>query len=166
MKRTKNQTKTKLHKISSCQTNRYNNIYSAEIEQLEKIISGNEKCVENNFNAVKSMTLIPDRTTRVTYDKKPMVKCRINGINCELLIDSGADVNVIKKSYLEKKIGVVLDNQNRRVNKLKCANSSEIKVYGEIGLSVEIGPNSKEVNFLVVDNILPEIILGIRSLKY
>ena len=49
------------------------------------------------------MTLIPDRTTRVTYDKKPMVKCRVNGINCELLIDSGADVNVIKKSYFEKK---------------------------------------------------------------
>ena len=65
-----------------------------------------------------------------------MVKCRVNGINCELLIDSEADVNVIKKSYLEKKIVVFLDNQNRRVNRPKCANSSEIKVYGEIGLSV------------------------------
>ena len=32
-------------------------------------------------------------------------------------------------------------------------------------MSVEIGPNSKVVNFLVVDNIVPEIILGIRSLK-
>ena len=30
---------------------------------------------------------------------------------------------------------------------------------------MDIGPNSKEVNFLVVDNILPEIILLIRSLK-
>ena len=48
---------------------------------------------------------------------------------------------------------------------MKCANSSKIKVYGEIDLSVEIGPNSKVVNFLVVDNILPEIILRIRSLK-
>ena len=85
-----------------------------------------------------------------------MVKCRVNGINCELLIDSGADVNLIKKSYLEKKIGVVLHNQNRRVNKLKCSNISEIKVYGGIGLSVGIAPNSKVVNFLVVDNILAE----------
>ena len=33
------------------------------------------------------------------------------------------------------------------------------KVYGEIGLSVEIGPNSKVVNFLVVDNIVHEICL-------
>ena len=82
---------------------RYNNIYSAEIEQLEKIISGNQKSVENNFNAVKSTTLISDRTTRVTYDKKPMVKCRVNGINCELLIDSGADVNVIKKIVCREK---------------------------------------------------------------
>ena len=30
---------------------------------------------------------------------------------------------------------------------------------------MEIGPNSKVVNFLVVDNILPEVILGLRSLK-
>ena len=59
----------------------------------------------------------------------------------------------------------IFEKQNRRINKLKCAYSSEIKVYGEIGFSIEIGPNSKVVNFLVVDNIVSEIILGIRSLK-
>ena len=64
-----------------------------------------------------------------------------------------------------EKIDLVLEKQNRPINKLKWANSSEIKVYREIGLSVEIGPNSKVVNFLVVDNIVPEIILSIRSLK-
>ena len=106
------------------------------------------------------MTLIPDSTTRITFDKKPMVKCRVNGVNCESLIDSGAYVNVIKKSCLEKKIGLVLEKQNRRINKLKCANSSEIKVFDDRELSVEICPNSKVVNFLVVDNIVPEIILG------
>ena len=68
---------------------------------------------------------------------------------------------LLKNRISRKNIGEVLDNQNRRVNKLKCANSSKIKVYGEIDLSVEIGPNSKVVNFLVVDNILPEIILRI-----
>ena len=40
------------------------------------------------------MTLIPDSATRITFDKKPMVKCRVNGVNCELLMDSGANVNV------------------------------------------------------------------------
>ena len=73
---------------------------------MEKYIYGDKKGIENASNAVKSMTLIPDSTTRITFDKKPMVKCRVNGVNCELLIDSGADVNVIKKSCLEKKIGL------------------------------------------------------------
>ena len=61
----------------------------------------------------------------------------------------------LKNHVLRKKIGLVLEKQNSRINKLKCVNSSEIKVCGEIGLSVEIGPNSKVANFLVVDNIVP-----------
>ena len=48
----------------------------------------------------------------------------MNGINGELLIDFGADVNIIKKSCLEKKIGLVLEKPNRRINKLNYADSS------------------------------------------
>ena len=40
-----------------------------------------------------------------------------------------------------------------------------VRVYGEIGLSVEIGPNSEVVNFLVVDNIVDKLIFDSDQFK-
>ena len=69
--------------------------YDQDIEDLYSFICNEEK-------EIKAMKLYPAEKTVKKLSKKPMVKSRINGQLCDMLIDTGADVNVIERSYLEK----------------------------------------------------------------
>jgi len=95
-----------------------------------------------------------------------MIKCRINSRQCNALVNSESDVNVVKKDFLKKHFNITPQCLNSTYDHaLKCANSSEIKICGRVNLMVEIGPQIKKVSFLVVENIMPEIILGMKCLN-
>jgi hypothetical protein len=137
--------------------------YDSSIHEIYDFVCGKDLPVNNSTTNIKTMTVVPTSKSRPRTHHKPMVKCRVNNRVCEVLIDSGADVNVIEQSFLERKLGI---NKTRKSSSvLKCANNSQLDVCGEIILSVQIGPEYKQLPFVIVKNIVPSIILGIRSLK-
>lgn len=140
--------------------------YPQDIINLEKAI--NEDKPKSFAEVVKSPTCAGLTVSGKSYRKfenKPFIKGRVNSIETRFFMDSGAEVNVIDESYLGS-----LDVRNRLIksckkHSIKCANNSQLTVKGEIFLPITVGVITKELPFIVVNQLSPKIIIGLRGLK-
>ncbi|GMS98693.1 hypothetical protein PENTCL1PPCAC_20868, partial [Pristionchus entomophagus] len=92
-----------------------------------------------------------------------MVKGVIGGIEVEACLDTGADVNLIDKSTVDRMNGVVLDTS--KSYRIKDAGGNTIKTVGRTVLEVEMNVGKKcRVGFIVAEHC-DAILLGAVALE-
>ena len=80
-------------------------------------------------------------------------------------IDSGADINVITKSFLDS-LPIHFKNKfPRKSSQIYCANGSTASVLGEVALPIDIAKTKMSVKFTVMDVGQNDIYLGIPFLE-
>ena len=97
---------------------------------------------------------------------KPVIEGQCQGHACKILCDSGAEVNVIDETFVQKM--QVTDSTIRIATSqrsIKCANNSSMHVIGSTRLRMSFASTSKFCTFLVVKRLFPKVILGIRSMN-
>jgi hypothetical protein len=112
-----------------------------------------------------AQTLISGNHSEVARNK-PIVRGRCAGHKTQLFLDSGAETNVVDAQFVK-------DLQLRQYpikfapskGNIKCANGSTMPVLGFAIMSVEMGPSKMMQKFMVVPNLFPRVIIGIRTLK-
>lgn len=97
---------------------------------------------------------------------KPIVSCLCENVPVKLLLDSGAECNVISSELLHelRKKQPELREDNR-TTRLKCANGQFMNTRGTINLTLRIGQSTSRHPFRIVDGIFPDLICGIRMMK-
>jgi transposase InsO family protein/predicted aspartyl protease len=101
----------------------------------------------------------------ITYDKlqgRPSVKVRIENIEIECLLDTGAALNVMTEGILKNLNNIRMEQTNQR---LTAANGLQMDVRGEIETIVKIGNKAEKIRFVIVKNLRPEMIGGIPLMK-
>ena len=120
--------------------------------------------VEGRTNK-KPKTLISNNHSEKAANK-PIIEGRCQGHVCRILCDSGAEVNVIDEALVRE---IQQNDSSVEITKskksLKCANNSTMHVVGTVCLRMSFASASKSCTFLVVKNLFPKVILGIRSMK-
>ena len=120
--------------------------------------------VEGRTNR-KPKTLISTNHSEKAANK-PIIEGKCQGCVCRILCDSGAEVNVIDEALVkqiqENDSSVEISKSKKSV---KCANNSSMNVVGSVRLKMSFASMSKSCNFLVVKDLFPKVILGIRSMK-
>ena len=113
----------------------------------------------------KPKTLISSKHSEKAANK-PIIIGSCQGHMCKMLCDSGAEVNVIDEALL-REIQATDSTVKIRASKksVKCANNSSMSVAGMVRLKLEFSTVSKWCNFLVVKNLFPKVIVGIRAMK-
>lgn len=91
--------------------------------------------------------------------KSLYVHCRINGIDCLSLIDTGSEINLLPMSLTNQ---AQLSTTSQR---LYAANGSEIKVRGETSVNVSFNRNCKRRITFVVSEQISEVMLGMEFLN-
>ena len=118
-----------------------------------------EKNTEEN---VRILSIDEWKEENISYDRMqgwPSVKLMIQGNVEDCLLDTGARVNVIHRKIFEKLTNVKLEKADIKLN---CANSSQLDCMGKISVDVEIKEKRKNVTFIVVNDVKPDIIGGIE----
>jgi len=101
-----------------------------------------------------------------TVKCKPTINCSINGLKKEVLVDTGADCNVIDYEFFKKvakhdpSIKIIKSRGN-----LTCANSSPLQLVGYSNLDINIGKSIFHCKFLIVEKIVPHVIIGLKMMK-
>ena len=113
----------------------------------------------------KPKTLISSKHSEKAANK-PMVKGSCQGRTCKILCDSGAEVNVIDEALLKdiQRVDPTVKIKESRKS-IKCANNSSMSVVGLVRLKLEFASVLKWCNFLVVKNLFPNVIVGIRTMR-
>jgi hypothetical protein len=97
---------------------------------------------------------------------KPLVNALVENIPSKLFIDSGAEVNVVDFSFVNK---MWKSNPNLKIeptsSSVRCANDTRMKTLGRIRLRISLGGKVMHQMFTVVNGIFPKIIMGIRQMK-
>jgi TolA-binding protein len=145
-----------------------------EVENARKwitFIEGNgkrPKTLSRTSNREKqgyAQTLISSHHSE-TARNKPIIMGRCAGQKTQLFLDSGAETNVIDSRFLKelqnKQIPIEFIQSKANI---KCANGTRMPIMGYANLSVEIGPIKAKQRFMVVNELFPRIIIGIRTLK-
>jgi len=145
--------------------------YSNEIEQLHDYIMNKSSkrpyadVVKQHEKNVKTMTVV-NYEKQSQNQNRPVVSCRLNEACVNALVDTGAEINVISKKYFDHKLKFLSDKiHSAKYKTVKCANGTEIKIFGEINLLVQFATKRKYVPFLVANGVKPNVIVGIRTLK-
>ncbi len=134
-------------------------IYPEEVNQWTDFIEGRTNR--------KPKTLISSNRSEKAANK-PIIEGKCNGLACRILCDSGAEVNVIDEAFVRKiqaaDAGVIISKARKAI---KCANNSAMHVVGSVRLRMSFAAISagKPCTFLIVKNLFPKVILGIRSMK-
>jgi len=144
--------------------------YSQDIIDLENYINGKSDklsysgaLMSEKRNNCAAITIKPSRVKK----NKPIVKGRIHDLTTSLFLDSGAEVNVIDSSYL-KSLNLPSDcilPVRSSTHTLKCANNSKMVVSKKVILPITIGVVQRQLPFLIVDQLSPNVIVGIRGMK-
>ena len=97
---------------------------------------------------------------------KPLVDCESGSKRCRILFDTGAetniaDLNTVMELMREDKTIPFL----KRKTFVKCANGSLMTVCGYTMLDIAIGKHLTRVKFMVVEELLPRFIIGIKTMK-
>ena len=132
-------------------------LYPEEVNQWSDFIEGRTN--------KKPKTLISTNHSEKAANK-PLIEGRCQGRLCKILCDSGAEVNVIDEALVkriqEKDVSVEVSKSKKSV---KCANNSSMEVVGSVRLRMSFATTSKTCTFVVVKDLFPKVILGIRSMK-
>jgi len=161
-------------------TEQAENIYSISKPVQNKLTVQKKKTyssVVNNWaqyiNGNGGMPKKPlDQQTKISVshsekvESKPIIGSKINGVQKNVLIDTGADCNVIDYNFFKK---LASNDSSVKIlparGKLSCANSSSLNLIGYSNLHVQIGDNEIRTKFMIVDRIFPNVILGIKMMK-
>jgi hypothetical protein len=110
--------------------------------------------------------------TLITYSRperaanKPIARGSIGNVETMIFCDTGAEINVIDSSLLEK---IQTNNSNVRMKpirtSIRCANDSKISGIGKVRLDVTLNGCHVQQVFTVVNGIFPKAIIGIREMK-
>jgi hypothetical protein len=97
---------------------------------------------------------------------KPVIMGRCAGEKTKLLIDSGAEMNVMDCDFLNdlllKQVPVKFTPSNSRI---QCANGSKMAVTGYATMTLQVGSARAVQKFMIVKGLFPKVIVGIRSMK-
>ena len=111
-----------------------------------------------------AMTVAAETKKNITISK-PIISVKLQNKNCKTLLDTRADVNVALASLLNKMLINFQRPMPREGCVIKCANNSSMKILGDIHLPLSIGVQTKAVRFLVVNDLKPNLIIGVTGLK-
>jgi len=147
---------------SNKQVNFRKKFYPREIEAWTQYIVGQGNRPKK---ALKSETVISSSRSELARHK-PIVRAKINNMEKKILVDSGADCNVIDEETFQT---LCKSDSNIRIlrknARLSCANSSPLNVVGYTVLALSLGGKEFRAKFVVVEKIFPRVILGIRTMK-
>ena len=132
-----------------------------EIEHWERYIAGLGKKPKHSGN-----TVITNGNLEKAINK-PIVRGFLEGKQGKLFLDTGAEINVIDKTLLEK----LQENSNEitvepKKSSITCANGTKMSSFGVANILVKIGDVSSFQKFVIVDGLFPKVFLGIKALKH
>ena len=111
-------------------------------------------------------TLITQRRPEKAANK-PIIQCSCEGANVKLLLDSGAECNVISEELLYKLMdGNPQISVTRKQTHLRCANGNLMSSGGIAWLTISMGGKETKHPFKIVNGIFPDIIGGIKMMKH
>ena len=91
------------------------------------------------------------------------VKARIEGKEMDVLLDTGAGVNVVDSSTLES---LRLDDMVEEFcGELRSVNGQPVTTKGIVCLKLHLGPMEEQEEFVVVPHCEPSVILGLKFLE-
>ena len=91
------------------------------------------------------------------------VKARIEGKEMDVLLDTGAGVNVVDSSTLES---LRLDDVVEEFcGELRSVDGQPVTTKGIVRLKLHLGPMEEQEDFVVVHHCKPSVILGLKFLK-
>ena len=81
------------------------------------------------------------------------------------MIDSGAALNVVAEEFVIQN-GLESSINRQEINQIRCANNSIVKSLGKIKMNVVMGHFIENMEFVVVPQIFPKIIIGLKQMKH
>ena len=113
----------------------------------------------------KAPTLITNRRPERAANK-PVVHAMCEGLPAKLLLDSGAECNIISTDLLKK---VHLKSTGIRImtkrDRIRCANGTTMQSRGTVWLNIKLGTKISKHPFKVIPGIFPDLIGGIKLMK-
>jgi hypothetical protein len=94
-----------------------------------------------------------------------MIKVKIGSTATTALLDTGASVNVVSKSFLNEVRGVNFETMPTNPTDIRVANGESIKTLGEVQLSIEMGGHRFDTTFLVLQKLTLPVIIGMQFFK-
>ncbi|MEL6562291.1 MAG: retropepsin-like aspartic protease [Bacteroidota bacterium] len=156
--------------VKKNQSKLYKNCPS-EIINLEKYIL-DDSITPNYADILKSETkcnslTIADQNDKTKYKNKPFVSGRIHGNNVKMLMDTGAEINLIDyQTVIDLGVNANVSGANSKNQfRVKCPNNSHIPIRGKIVLPVALGVQTKSLSFFVAEKLSPKVIIGLRGIK-
>jgi hypothetical protein len=134
-----------------------------EADQWVNFIEGRSR--RPNVRQPKTHTVISESCSETAHNK-PLVIGRCAGEKAKLFVDSGAEMNVVDSEFLEHLVAKQMPVRFTPVSsRIQCANGTQMTVTGHAVMSLQIGPVKAVQKFMVVKNLFPKVIVGIRSMK-
>lgn len=155
------------HNGSKCSANTVTKqkIYPDDVEQDYKYIMGESSV---NSYAVKArvnpMTVLTHRNNE-SLSNKPVILGKISALRTKLFLDSGAEVNVLDANYAKSVLKINLNLIKKTDILVRCANDSRLQTIGTCRLPVDTGLGKKQIDFVVVNKVLPAVVIGIKGMK-
>lgn len=150
-KTTKNKNKSQTTQIKKAKTNPDTFINYIDDQQKRK----NSYCP----------TLISKNNTEKAANK-PIIRGKVENEVGKIFCDTGAEINFIATETANKfkqlRPECIVTNEKYNI---KCANGSRMTNKGVIRLKLNIANNISEQRFVIVDNLFPRIIIGLKTMK-
>ena len=99
--------------------------------------------------------------TSLKMDRTMVVRGKVGGKECEILLDSGASLSVVKSSIVPRNVKL----RKAEFSFLRAANGTTMKILGKQFGRVVIGNSGRMLELYVVDVLNHDCIIGISGLK-
>ena len=97
----------------------------------------------------------------------PLLKVKVNGKNCSVLLDTGSRLNLVSKSFLVNKLGINSEKIRSTNVLVKGVSGSIFQAAGEIDLSFSLVGGNFDFKFIVLSNktFPADLLLSYTSIK-
>ena len=143
----------------------YNVKYCSAITDLE-YIERQKLYKEHSVRQEQIYVKIQNKLVKL-IGEKPVVKCILDGVHCEVLWDTGSmitlvDAKWVQKYFPEKKLHSIMDFLQDETLQVRAANSTEISFEGVLLFDFSLKDDLQiiTVPFLVTSQDISEPILG------
>lgn len=121
------------------------------------------KYYANYVNGIGAKPKDPLRVSDPSFCNKPLVEVRLNGRIRPALLDTGATINLIDRKFL---LHSEYNNIKASSGRINCANSTQMRCFGEVEMACSIAGTEQLVKFHVVEGLHQHgAIIGIRTMK-